>query len=61
MDTEEKSKHLFLEILDICIDETRNFFSQLKQYILKDNQLELDQELETIFSILFSDFQKLYH
>jgi hypothetical protein len=52
---------LFLEILDVCIDETRNFFSQLKQYILKDNQLELDQELETIFSILFSDFQKLYH
>jgi triphosphoribosyl-dephospho-CoA synthetase len=61
LDTEGKSKQLFLEILDVCIDETRNFFSQLKQYILKDNQLELDQELETIFSILFSDFQKLYH
>jgi hypothetical protein len=50
-----------LEIFDICIDETRNFFIQLKKYIFKENQLELDQEVEQILTLLFSDFQKLYH
>jgi hypothetical protein len=52
---------LFLEIFDICIDETRNFFIQLKKYIFKENQLELDQEVEQILVLLFSDFQRLYH
>lgn len=52
---------MFLEIFDICIDETRNFFIQLKKYIFKENQLELDQEVEQILVLLFSDFQRLYH
>jgi hypothetical protein len=61
LDTEGKSKQLFLEILDLCIGETRKFFARLKDGIFRDNALEIENsELEIILSLLFSDFQKLY-
>lgn len=52
---------MFLETLDLCINETRRFFARLKDGLFKDNTLELENtELEVILSLLFSDFQKLY-
>ena len=61
LDTEGKSKQLFLDVLDTCIEETKAFFADIKERIFKANQLELDAEMDSIFRFLFADYQKLYH
>ena len=56
LDTEGKSKLLFLEILEDCITNTRFFIAQLKKQVLQPNDIELDAEIEAILSFLFNDY-----
>ena len=48
LDTEGKSKQLFLDILEECIDQTRTFFIQINSHVFKKNQLEINDEIESI-------------
>ena len=61
LDTEGKSKQLFLEIFDLCLEQTREFFKELKTKLFKENNLEIDTEIEAIIAYIFNDYQKLYH
>lgn len=56
LDTEGKSKQLFLETLDLCVRQARDMFTLIRERVLTPNQLDLDQELEQMQSALFSEY-----
>lgn len=56
LDTEGKSKHYFLEMLEVVIDETRAFMALLKAQVFQENHLDFDAEVEGVLSSLFNDY-----
>jgi len=42
LDTEGKSKQLFLETLDLCVRQARDMFALIRERVLKPNQLDLE-------------------
>jgi len=55
LDTEGKSKELFLEVLDRCLQQTREFFfKELQGKLFKENNLEI--EMEGFIGHIFNEY-----
>lgn len=43
-------------MLESVIEETKSFFEYLKNKVFKENGLDLGEETDTVFSLLFNEF-----